>query len=192
MNVRASVIDIAKDTPRSTDVILVDTNVWYWFTYTRAALAMLPYQGGYQDYLKKALAVQASIRHADFSLCELAHLIEKKEAEIAGIGLKQYRAVPAKRANAVAEIETAWGQVVAISKPASRAIPSGSSADMLSVLKSAQVDGYDVAMILSAKEANAAVLTDDADYGSVSGLRVMTLNSKLVSAARKQGKLVTR
>jgi hypothetical protein len=34
--VRANVIDIQRDRPQTGDRFLVDTNVWYWLTYSRS------------------------------------------------------------------------------------------------------------------------------------------------------------
>ena len=33
--IRADVVDISKDTPRNNENFLVDTNVWYWMTYSK-------------------------------------------------------------------------------------------------------------------------------------------------------------
>jgi hypothetical protein len=33
--VQAEVVDISADTPKTEDAFLVDTNVWYWLTYSR-------------------------------------------------------------------------------------------------------------------------------------------------------------
>ena len=41
-NIQANVVDIRKDLPKSNDVFLVDTNVWYWITYTRASQSGQP------------------------------------------------------------------------------------------------------------------------------------------------------
>ena len=35
----ADVVDIRNDTPKSDDVFMVDTNVWYFTTYTKASLS---------------------------------------------------------------------------------------------------------------------------------------------------------
>ena len=39
--IRADVVDISKDTPRNNENFLVDTNVWYWMTYSKASLYSL-------------------------------------------------------------------------------------------------------------------------------------------------------
>lgn len=32
--VQAEVVDIRSDAPKNEDIFLVDTNAWYWYTYT--------------------------------------------------------------------------------------------------------------------------------------------------------------
>lgn len=43
--VRAHVVDLRNDTPRSTDRFYVDTNVWFWTTYSSARHSSNPPQG---------------------------------------------------------------------------------------------------------------------------------------------------
>ena len=40
--VQAEVVDISADTPKTEDAFLVDTNVWYWLTYSRASQSARP------------------------------------------------------------------------------------------------------------------------------------------------------
>lgn len=42
--IQAQIVDIRKDSPRSEDIFLVDTNVWYWHAYTNANVSALDYQ----------------------------------------------------------------------------------------------------------------------------------------------------
>jgi hypothetical protein len=84
--IRADVVDIRQDTPKPSDAFLIDTNVWYWLTYTRARLADRPplrYQiNDYPAYIGKARSAKAQLYRCGLSLAELAHLIEKTEREI--------------------------------------------------------------------------------------------------------------
>lgn len=55
--IEADVIDITMDTPISTDLFLVDTNVWVWLTYPPATLPGFAetYQvDAYPDYIDRA------------------------------------------------------------------------------------------------------------------------------------------
>lgn len=84
--VQAEVVDISADTPKTEDAFLVDTNVWYWLTYSRASQSARPpayYQtSNYPNYTNAALGAGARIFQSGLSLAELTHLIEKAEREI--------------------------------------------------------------------------------------------------------------
>ncbi|WP_238360989.1 hypothetical protein [Iningainema tapete] len=81
--VQAEVFDIRSDIPKKDDIFLVDTNVWYWLTYTPAIGSSVPYQTtDYTSYLRKARSAKSLLSYTGFSLAELAHLIEKAEREI--------------------------------------------------------------------------------------------------------------
>jgi hypothetical protein len=58
---KPSVVDIHSDTPSSSDIFLVDTNVWYWMTYQRASSGDQPpksYQTNqYPSYISQALSM---------------------------------------------------------------------------------------------------------------------------------------
>ena len=63
-NIKAQVVDIRKDSPRKEDAFLVDTNVWFWMTYTRASHSERPpsqYQTDlYPNYTNESLAIGAN------------------------------------------------------------------------------------------------------------------------------------
>jgi hypothetical protein len=128
MGVAAEVIDIEHDQPRAGDVLLVDTNVWFWHTYTRASQGgrpPMPRQAReYPRYVKKALQARAKPWHHDLMFAELAHLIERVECDIfartspgapstAGtvtVPIKQFRNQPTQRVQVLAEIESSWNK----------------------------------------------------------------------------------
>ena len=119
--VQADVIDIRTDTPQPVDEFLVDTNVWYWMTYTRASLGASPPHvtqlTDHPNYINQALSNKSRLRFCGLALAELVHLIEKTEREIyiaaAGQVLaKEFRHnLPLQRANVVSEVQSAWTQV---------------------------------------------------------------------------------
>ncbi|MEH1789193.1 MAG: hypothetical protein V7L23_27350 [Nostoc sp.] len=58
--VQAEVVDIRSDSPNKDDIFLVDTNVWYWYTYTNPSISSRPYQIiEYPSYLAKAISVNS-------------------------------------------------------------------------------------------------------------------------------------
>lgn len=82
-NVQAEVVDLGSDTPRAGDAFFVDTNVWYWLTYTRSRLAYRKPKGyqvrDYPAYIKQARAAKAKLFTCGLCFSELANSIEKNE-----------------------------------------------------------------------------------------------------------------
>jgi hypothetical protein len=61
-NITANVVDITVDQPQKTDSFVVDSNVWFWFAYTKASMSAYPYQViDYPAYLKHCLSVGANL-----------------------------------------------------------------------------------------------------------------------------------
>ncbi len=124
---RAQVVDIRTDTPRSTDALLVDTNVWYWLAYPGAGAMPGSATPGqmrlYSDYLRQGLAVGAIAYRTGLCLAELAHLIEQNERDayasaVASVTTKEYRHnLPSERARVVIEVQNAWARVKLMSQP---------------------------------------------------------------------------
>lgn len=202
--VLAQVIDISKDAPKVTDVFLVDTNVWYWMTYTRASLRTTPpvqHQITYYPaYTNAALNAGAELFQSHLSLAELAHQIEKAEQEIyektAG-GLlkpKEYRHnLSSERLRVVSEIRAAWSQVTNLAKPLEVTIDTPMANLALARLQIQKVDGYDLFILESMKSHKVVqIITDDGDFCTVQGIQVFTANRNVIRAARSQGKLITR
>jgi predicted nucleic acid-binding protein len=201
--IQAEVVDITRDTPRAEDAFLVDTNVWYWMTYTRASQSARPpaqYQTtNYPAYTNAALAAGARIFQSGLSLAELTHLIEKAEREIyertnGQVGTKEYRHnFPSERAQVIAEIQSAWSQVVSLADPLVATIDDETANAALIRFQTEKVDGYDLFVLESMKNNGVVqVITDDGDFATVSGIQVFTANRNVITAARNQGKLRIR
>jgi hypothetical protein len=209
--VQADVIDITVDAPKTGDVFLVDTNVWYWMTYTRASQCVrppAPYQTtNYPAYTNSALNVGAKIYQSGLTLAELTHLIERAEFEIfaranpaifpdPGKFNKQFRHSRAvERSQVVAEVQAAWGQVtsLALAGPLTVTIDSSTTDAALNRCQTEKVDGYDLFILESMKSHSVVqVITDDGDYATVPGIQLFTANRNVIGAARGQGKLLTR
>lgn len=195
--VQAEVFDIHSDIPKQDDIFLVDTNVWYWLTYTQASTSALSYQTNvYPSYLRKAISVQASLRYCGLSLAELAHNIETTERKIfsATIKAKEYRHnYPSQRANVVTEVQTAWSQVTSIASCIDITVDDVSINKSLVRLQTQPLDGYDLLILEAIAQAGIVnVITDDGDYVTVPGIQVFTANRNAIAAAANQGKLLTR
>lgn len=200
-NVQAEVIDLRSDTPQDDDVFLVDTNVWYWLTYTQASTSAMLYQiRDYPNYINKALITNCLLSYCGLSLSELAHNIEQTERNIfnssssSNLKPKEYRHnYPRQRANVISEIQIAWSQVTSIATSIDITVNETSTNAALNRFKTQALDGYDL-MILQAMEKAAIdqVITDDGDYVTVPGIKVFTANQNAIAAAKSQGKLITR
>jgi hypothetical protein len=203
--VKSFVVDIRTDTPKITDSFLVDTNVWYWLTYTKASSCARPpryYQiNDYPDYISKAKSIKAKLLRCGLVLSELAHIIEISECELYNIvnnsqlKLKEFRHnYPTERAITVNEIGVAWSQVEAISDNRDITIDNTACNDLITLIGSSCVDGYDAFMALQEMKINPhfAVITDDGDYATIPGIHVFTANQRIIEIARKSGLLVKR
>ena len=82
LNVQAQVLDIQNDTPKSSDSFLIDTNVWFWITYSKTGVHSPARTQQYTRFVSRALRGRAKLYYCGLSLAELAHLIEKAEREI--------------------------------------------------------------------------------------------------------------
>ena len=82
--IAADVVDIQTDTPKKDDKFFIDTNVWFWMTYTQASNSARHYQiTNYPSYVNSILDAGGSVYQNGLSFAELAHLIEKTELDIA-------------------------------------------------------------------------------------------------------------
>lgn len=201
--IHADVVDIRQDVPKPDDAFLVDTNVWYWLTYTRASQAEQPpknYQiNDYPSYISKAISAKSQLHRCGLSLAELAHLIERTEREIysrSNVALvsKEYRHNhPTERANVVAEIQTAWSQVNTMAQTLDLQIDEQAISAALSRLSSQPLDGYDLFILEAISKAGVVkIITDDGDFVTVPGIQVFTANYNVIKTAQNQGKLLQR
>ncbi len=199
----ADIIDIRVDTPRPEDVFLVDSNVWYWMTYTKASLVVEPWNlrqiRDYPGFVNRAIAAGAELYRCTLSLAELAHSIEKAERSIfekssGQIRAKEYRHNhPAERLNVVGEVKASWGQVKTMAVPLENTISDAVADAALNRFESEAVDGYDLFFLEAMSNAKVVqIITDDGDFATVPQIQVFTANQNVVTAAQTQGKLITR
>ncbi|MFH1953769.1 MAG: hypothetical protein ABIL06_19390 [Pseudomonadota bacterium] len=198
--IQADVVHIASDTPKATDIFLVDTNVWFWMTYPTASQSAIPYQlTRYPDYVNRALGNRAKICRTGLSLSEIAHRIEKTEHHIyrtyiSAIDLKEYRHnIPAERARIVAEVEAAWEQVKSLAESLVVTVDEPTTDAALARLQTEKVDGYDLFTLEAMKSHGVLqIITDDGDFATVPGIQLFTANKNVIQSARAQGKLLRR
>lgn len=201
--INSEVIDIMSDTPNADDIFLVDSNIWYWLTYTRASLSDPPpkyYQiNEYPKYINKVLLSKGKLVRCSLCLSELIHRIESTEYQIfertnINTKIKEFRYnYQIERQNVIQEIKASWAQVKSMSKPISFKIDQKVENKAMTRLDSQFIDGYDFFILEAIGQTKIRkIITDDGDYTSVPGIQVFTANRNVISCASTQGKLITR
>jgi predicted nucleic acid-binding protein len=195
--VQAEIVDIRSDYPKKEDIFLVDTNVWYWQTYTNAGRYSRLYQTtDYPSYIGNAIAADSLLLYCGLSLAELAHNIEQTEKEIFSLAVrtKEYRHnFPVERAKVAAEVQTAWSQVISTAVCTDIMVSEDTSNAALARFQTQLLDGYDLLILEAMDKAGVTqVITDDGDYVTVPGIKVFTANYGAITAAASQGKLLIR
>lgn len=203
-SVQANVIDIRHDTPQASDIFFVDTNVWFWQTYTNASLShpsALTKITEYSTYLNLALTTGATLTYSGLILAELAHIIEKTEREIyirshSYLKPKEYRHnLPSERSKVVLEVQSSWNQVKALAVPINLTIDETATDAALTRFQTQAVDGYDLLILEAISRAGVGqvkIITDDMDYAVVPGVLVFTSNQNAIQIAIQQKKIITR
>jgi hypothetical protein len=203
ISLRATVVSILADTPRPSDIFLLDTNVLYWTCYAKA-LDLASARGQrrkalvYSDYVNKALLAESAFQMSIVSLTELAHVIERDECAIfnqqrdTDFKLKDYRHESGERPGVVEQIQVAWTLAEGITDR--RTLPTTTDVGVLrTTLATAAVDGYDLLIYHAALSAGIhQILTDDVDYGEFPDVQIFTANQRLIDLAQAQSRLVTR
>jgi len=204
--VRAEVVDLQADLPKANDVFAVDTNIWYWLTYSPASRSARPYQSKqYPDYLKRAKSAGASFRYCGTVYAELAHLIEVSEYEIfcarhgivprqGAVKAKDFRHnYPKERQGVQAEVADAWQMTASMAEIAAVPLDAATIGATATLFEKVGLDGYDL-ITIEAMHQNGIkhIITDDKDFLTVPGIVVLTANNNAVQAARAAGKLITR
>jgi hypothetical protein len=199
--IKADVIDITSDVPQQEDIFFVDTNIWYWLTYSNASHTAQPYQlNDYPNYISSALTNASTLCYSELLLPELAHIIEKTEREIFNVGksprlkAKDFRRLdPSIRTSISNKVKVVWDQVKGDAQPLALSLYESIADRAINRFAIQMVDGYDLFILeIMEIEGIAKVITDDSDYVTVTGIEVFTANPTVLREARLQGKLLTR
>lgn len=199
--VQADVVDLRRYSPSSGESYLVDTNAWYWTTYSRAILgASQPryYQAtDYPAFILRSLRAGASLWASPIVFAELAHRIEACEWQIyvrlnAPVSLKEFRHnLVQERQRVVAEIEACWSQVESMAGVYSLQADSGVCLNGIAALQNVALDAYDILSLtgLPGMPAPFRIVSDDGDFCTVPNVTVLTANRTVLDAARQQSRL---
>lgn len=202
--IRASVVDLRSDIPKTDDSFIVDTNVWLWLYYPPLTQnsAGDPLQSAidYPNYFKAALAAKATLHSSALIFSELTHNIERKERLIYESNLansldpKVYRHdYPRQRLKVTKLVQDAWSDISSSSKLLDMNLDSDFMTESLSLFPATQLDGYDLFTAQLAKQSQVnQIITDDGDYATVDGLTIFTANQKIINLASQSGKLINR
>lgn len=206
-SIKSDVVSILNDTPLQSDSFLVDTNVWFWMTYTRASNVPKSKQpqfyqtNDYPNYISKAITAGSSLYRSGLNLSELSHIIEKKEFEIyqndidPTIKPKEFRHnLSNERISTVKEIEVSWNQVKSMSEFRDIIIDDSKCCDLIQLIKGSGIDGYDAFLTIQelAHNQNFNIITDDGDFSTIPDICVFTANRTIINQAHKAGKLIVR
>jgi len=202
-DIQADIVDIRFDKPKHQDSFFVDTNVWYWLTYSQASVTARSSQvHAYPEYFKRIRSVSSQLFRCDLSLAELAHIIENTEYDIyCDVHKKNPKTYPKKefrhssvagRLDVTQEIESALMQVRQFSSSIPLTIDDVAVTTFLTNLKANKLDGYDLFYLDILRKNRLLILTDDGDFATVPGITVFTANLAVIDAARDSGKLTTR
>ncbi|HSH25740.1 MAG TPA: hypothetical protein VLA13_09430 [Massilibacterium sp.] len=185
--------------------LVVDTNAWFWTTYTGDfAPDDKPYGPAmvhYPNFLGNCLSENISLKYSTISLAELHKLTEvslyklyKSWIEDDQITFKNYRfEEPAQRKDFLEEFESMYSQINTMADHLPTFDHVGEK--YIGRLVKASLEEYleiaDLVIIKSAESINITdFITDDGDFATMEGITVYTANNKVVEAAKNNGLLL--
>jgi predicted nucleic acid-binding protein len=181
--------------PKKGERYLVDTNVWYWFTYVSSKEMKVidvpqKYQmSDYPAFIEKTLNSESELFHCALNLAELAGSIERSEFKIfqavkqdTQATKKMYRQMPAERSGVLNEIYLAWDTIEALSTCLEITLNNSSVEKSKNLLKQSNLDSYD-SFYVQLMELNGItnIITDDGDFSSLKGCTVYTANKRMLN-----------
>ena len=201
--VQADVFDIRQTNPQGSDCFLVDSNVWLWMTYSNAGHDEPNWRAAlmakYVTFVQDAVINNGKVYCCGLSLAELSILLKPS--------VKSMRRArePASRQKSIGITFTIQRTRIVVKfkclepgvyrrehKPLSITIDSSTTTAALNRLQTEKVDGYDLFILESMRSHGVEqVITDDGDFVTVPAFRFSLLTATL-SAARAQGRLITR
>ena len=160
--IAARIVDITKYRPQITDHLLVDTNIWFWHSYSRGTLlnvsqTRIDQIEVYIDFVDELIKAKATLFSSELSFSELAYLIEQYEREFAGFADRQAKEFrhnfPDKRQKVVNRIKSVWGQIKSVSAtfPQALSIDPPLIENALLGLQTQRLDGYDFFLLEAAR-----------------------------------------
>lgn len=203
-NIQASVIDIRRDIPKSTDVFFLDTNVWYYYTTSYYSQLDPPWLKFYPSYISKVLHSKSKILRSELTLIELSSVIERTQYKIFikkngfspdEIHIKDFRyKYPEERNNFIDELSMTWDTVKDVSESFDFSLDKSVSEFIFKGFYNSYLDGYDLLFVdlIQKKMRNPYILTNDKDFATFPDITVFTANNRIINAANEKDLLITR
>lgn len=200
--INADIYNISTDTPKKDDIIFVDTNVWFWLTYTKASQVTNLITSSYTNYIHKALSTSALLIYSPLVYAELAHTIAKSELKLFctltsfQITLKEFRNnYPTQWNNTINEINTAIAQIKNLAVPLSPTPDDRFMEEVCNYQKSHGkcLDIYDIIYVKQIEsESINKIITDDGDFSTIPNINIFTNNRNVLNLAQRAGRLKSR
>lgn len=190
----AQILSIVGAKPIKNEHYLIDTNVWFWFTYVSSKEVTLPNQPSqyqieeYPKFIELLLKEDAILCHTSLTLTELANVIENTEFDLYKnankkqyLTKKEFRKLPDERRKVLDEINTAWETIAQISKCLDCNIDMAFIGKIYEIIEKAPVDPFD-ALFIQIMNSNKIdyIVTDDIDFSYVNKNILLTANSKVL------------
>ena len=200
MPIRATVYDAGQMPSGRAYTLFVDTNVWVDLVHPAAQPAVGTQR--HQQFIVYSGCISAirngagRLEYGSLALNELGHVIEKVEYKIWARGrqprphIKSFRRNVVERTRVIRLIRTAFRQVETLADDVPMGVDFAHSIGVVNraVQDQHALDVYDMYLVEAAVNAD-AVLTDDSDFATVPGLRVVTANAAVLADAQAAGQL---
>ncbi len=203
LQIKADIVDISQDSPRQTDKIFIDTNIWLMVANPYPTLSLGGNAGKvrvYSDFVNACIKANTPLFTLSLVLSELAHVIEKTNFDIfkqknnLHLTSKDFRHnYPQERQSVIQDVEGAWEIVNNLSVVLETQVDSSVCSNAINLFKTLPLDGYDLFFLENLKMNGInQILTDDADYSTIPGIQVFTFNRNVIETSKNQGNTCSR
>lgn len=182
--------------------ILVDTNVWLWLCFERSTNDLTSQRKSeidkYLSFIKQCMTTGIKLRYSPTTLVELSSVVEKLEFEIyksslnKSIGQKTFRhEYPGERTRIRTLVSSVISQVQQLGIDIPFNFDNEFSNEIVIDYRNSCLDGYDSALVNIMRTGRVdMVLTDDSDFSTVRGVKLLTANAHVIQDAARVKKLM--
>jgi len=171
------------------DKFFIDTNVLYWFFYSRASLTSRSYQTTkYPQFIAQLISLQTELITTIYNVSELLSLIERKEADIynlkngTSLKVKDLRKNQQHRENLKNEFESILTQIKSMIKIECFSYSENEIKSFVDNFCLHTCDFFDFLCYEFLKSRNIKnIITDDSDFASIDDINIFTANQSLTA-----------